>query len=92
MSIFDLLVLSTIFVAKSSAIQDQDAGETLHKTPPMGWSSWNTFFETISEDKVKGIADSIKRLNLDKFGYVYLTVDDFWNLPDRDPQTKAMRY
>ena len=53
-------------------------------TPPMGWSSWNTFFSQIDEEKVMGIADSLKRLKLDKLGYVYLTIDDFWNLPQRD--------
>ena len=31
-----------------------------------------------------GIADALKRLKLDKLGYVYLTIDDFWNLPQRD--------
>ena len=53
-------------------------------TPPMGWSSWNTFFSQIDEEKVMGIADALKRLKLDKLGYVYLTIDDFWNLPQRD--------
>ena len=55
---------------------------------PMGWSSWNTFFGEINEDKVIGIADAIKRLKLDKFGYIYLTIDDFWNLPDRHLETQ----
>ena len=62
-----------------------------HPRPPMGWSSWNTFFSEIDEDKVLGIADSIKRLKLDTFGYVYVTIDDFWNLPDRHPQTNQMQ-
>ena len=53
-------------------------------TPPMGWSSWNTFFSQIDEEKVMGIADALKRLKLDRLGYVYLTIDDFWNLPQRD--------
>ena len=60
----------------------------LHKTPPMGWSSWNTFSDQINENKVVEIADAIKNLKLDQYGYIYLTVDDLWNLPDRDPETK----
>ena len=59
-------------------------------TPPMGWSSWNTFFSQIDQEKVMGIADAIKRLKLDQLGYVYLTIDDFWNLPQRDPVTGQM--
>ena len=58
----------------------------LHPTPMMGFSSWNAFYEFNNESKMMGIADSIKRLGLDEFGYVYLTVDDFWNTPDRDAQ------
>ena len=64
--------------------------DDFHRTPPMGWSSWNTFFSEIDEEKVLGIADSIKRLKLDEFGYVYLTIDDFWNLPERDAVTGQM--
>ena len=56
----------------------------LHPTPPMGFSSWNTFFENNDEEKMIGIADSIKRLGLDQYGYIWLTVDDYWNLPARD--------
>ena len=63
-------------------------GDDFHPTPPMGWSSWNTFFGEINEDKVIGIADAIKRLKLDKFGYIYVTIDDFWNLPDRHNETQ----
>ena len=62
-----------------------------HKTPPMGWSSWNTFSDRITQDKVIGIADAIKSLKLDQFGYLYLTVDDLWNLPDRDQETHQMQ-
>jgi alpha-galactosidase len=62
----------------------------LHKTPPMGWSSWNTFTDQITEDKIIGIADAIKRLDLDKYGYNTLTIDDLWNLEQRDPDTNQM--
>ena len=33
---------------------------------------------------MKSIADSIVALGLDKVGYVFLTVDDYWNTPERD--------
>ena len=78
-----LWILLTIFSSITLVI-----GDDFHPTPPMGWSSWNTFFGEINEDKVIGIADAIKRLKLDKFGYIYLTIDDFWNLPDRHPETQ----
>ena len=45
-----MLVLATIFLfflSKSDALPDG-----LHPTPPMGWTSWNTFFENNTEDKM----------------------------------------
>ena len=69
----------TLCIGGLSAIRDG-----LHPTPMMGFSSWNAFYEFNDETKMMGIADSIKRLGLDDYGYVYLTVDDYWNTPDRD--------
>ncbi len=57
----------------------------LHPTPMMGWSSWNTFFEENNEENMKGIADAVKSLGLDTFGYKYLTVDDFGTLQKETP-------
>ena len=62
----------------------------LHRTPPMGWTSWNTFFEQNSEEKMISQVDALLELGLDQFGYTFLTIDDFWQLPDRDPDTGMM--
>ena len=77
--------LSFLFLFMSSWISGTSGlNDGLHLTPMMGFSSWNTFFGLNNEEKMIGIADAIKRLELDTFGYVYLTVDDFWMTPDRD--------
>ncbi len=55
----------------------------LYRTPQMGWNSWNHFDMDISEEVIREIADSIKRLQLDKFGYIYVNLDDGWALPER---------
>lgn len=62
----------------------------LHLTPPMGWTSWNTFFQYNSEEKMIAQADALLELGLDKVGYTYLTIDDYWQLPDRDNLTGRM--
>ena len=62
----------------------------LHKTPPMGWTSWNTFFEENSQDKMISQIDALLELKLDEFGYNYMTIDDYWQLPDRDNDTGMM--
>ena len=35
--------------------------------------------------------DALKDLGLDKLGYVYLTIDDQWHLPNRDNETGMYR-
>lgn len=55
----------------------------LAQKPPMGWNSWNTFGEHISEDLIKEMADVMARDYL-KAGYEYLVIDDCWSLMERD--------
>lgn len=53
-------------------------------TPPMGWSSWNTFRNRISEDLIKEIADDMKKSGLLEAGYNYVNLDDCWHSSMRD--------
>ncbi|MGI6744988.1 MAG: Alpha-galactosidase A precursor [Firmicutes bacterium ADurb.Bin300] len=47
-------------------------------TPPMGWSSWNAFRNTIDEDLIYDIAKAIKISGLSDAGYNYVNLDDCW--------------
>jgi alpha-galactosidase len=49
-------------------------------TPAMGWNSWNTFFEGISEAKIMEVADAFISNGLKDAGYMYLNIDDGWAL------------
>lgn len=53
-------------------------GDTLSLTPPMGWSSWNIWGESISQEKVMDALHAIKKNGLDKYGYSYINIDDGW--------------
>ncbi|SEO06497.1 Alpha galactosidase A [Mucilaginibacter gossypiicola] len=48
-------------------------------TPPMGWSSWNTFKKEPSENVIKEIADAMVAKGLKAAGYEYVNIDDFWS-------------
>jgi alpha-galactosidase len=61
--------------------------EGLAPTPPMGWNSWNTFQTNISEDLVKGIADSLVSSGMKDAGYTYIVLDDGWMSMQRDSIT-----
>ena len=53
-------------------------------TPPMGWNSWNTFGENISEQLIMETADAMVDEGLLEKGYEYLVIDDCWSLRERD--------
>jgi len=62
----------------------------LHPTPPMGWSSWNTFFSYNSEEKMIAQADALLSLGLADLGYTTLTIDDRWHLEERDEEGRMV--
>lgn len=47
-------------------------------TPPMGWSSWNTFRQNISEELILSTAQAMKASGLLDAGYQYINLDDCW--------------
>ncbi len=53
-------------------------------TPPMGWSSWNSFRTEISEKKILQIAEAMKKSGLLDAGYNYVNLDDCWHSSTRD--------
>ena len=58
----------------------------LAKKPPMGWNSWNTFGNDISEQLIMETADAMVDLGYQKAGYEYLVIDDCWSKKERDDQ------
>ena len=58
--------------------------------PPMGWNTWNTFGEKISESLIRESADAFEKLGLKEAGYQYIVIDDCWSQYLRDPQTDRL--
>ncbi len=56
----------------------------LAPVPPMGWNSWNTFYDQINEALVFEIADAMCELGLNALGYEYIIIDDCWQSRMRD--------
>ena len=50
------------------------------KTPPMGWSSWNTFHCGIDEKTVMEMANAMVSSGMKDAGYTYINIDDCWQL------------
>ena len=53
-------------------------------TPPMGWSSWNTFGPNINEKLIKETAKAMKDSGLLDAGYNFVNLDDCWHSSMRD--------
>lgn len=53
-------------------------------TPPMGWSSWNTFKNRINENLIYETAVALKEKGLADAGYNYVNLDDNWHSSMRD--------
>lgn len=59
-----------------------DGGDA--QTPPMGWSSWNTFRNNIDEKLILETADALVKTGLADAGYKYVNLDDCWHSSMRD--------
>jgi alpha-galactosidase len=69
------ILLVCMFVVMSSCL---DNG--LGLTPQMGWNSWNKFGCKINETLIKKTADLLVSTKLAEKGYVYLNLDDCWQV------------
>lgn len=58
--------------------------------PPMGWNSWNTFYDRIDESLIRSTAEAIADRGLLSAGYDYLIIDDCWALKERDEQGRLV--
>lgn len=59
---------------------------TFLTSPPMGWNSWNTFYDQVTEDLIISTADAMVDFELHKAGYEYIIIDDCWSARERDSE------
>jgi alpha-galactosidase len=56
------------------------APDSLARTPPMGWNSWNKFGCNVSDKLIRDVADAINANGMRDAGYQYVTIDDCWQV------------
>lgn len=54
--------------------------------PPMGWSSWNSFSNTVDSNVIMQQANALVSSGMQKAGYRYINLDEGWWLGDRDKE------
>src|ERR1700733_1431574 len=68
----------------SSAIAQGPANQIAVPPPPMGWSSWNSFSNTVDSQVIQAQAKAMISTGLHKAGYQYINIDEGWWLGERD--------
>jgi hypothetical protein len=54
--------------------------------PPMGWSSWNSFSNTVDAQIIMDQAKAMVSRGIAKAGYQYVNIDEGWWLGERDAE------
>lgn len=54
--------------------------------PPMGWSSWNSFSNTVDSQVIIDQARAMISSGMHRAGYQYINIDEGWWLGERDEQ------
>ncbi len=81
-------VSRAVNAAKVTVKSEKDYDNGVALTPPMGWSSWNTFRNNISDELIMEIANAMANSGLKDAGYQYVNLDDCWQSSSRDENGK----
>ena len=80
---FMVLALALIF-GSGPLIAQNAAKQVAIPLPPMGWSSWNAFSNTVDSQIVMAQAKAMASNGMAKAGYQYINIDEGWWLGQRD--------
>ncbi len=53
-------------------------GDTIALTPPMGWNSWYSYSEAVSQASIEKVANLLVKTGLADYGYSFVNIDDCW--------------
>jgi len=81
------VVSAVMFLAGPGAMQAASAQRPIAvPPPPMGWSSWNSFSNTVDAKVVMDQAKAMATNGMAKAGYQYVNIDEGWWLGQRDAE------
>jgi hypothetical protein len=86
-----LLTMAAVLAAVSltavaAGAQDAQAPAANNARPPMGWSSWNSFSNSINSEITMQQARAMAASGLKQAGYEYINIDEGWWLGERDAE------
>ncbi|HMD37788.1 MAG TPA: glycoside hydrolase family 27 protein [Candidatus Acidoferrum sp.] len=83
---FCLWTISTQFSAISS---DVEAQTVLAPTPPMGWNSWDSYGETVTESDIRANAAWMAE-HLKSYGWEYVVADEGWYITNQSTRSDSI--
>jgi hypothetical protein len=78
-----LALASIVFLPSVHAAGPNLARPIAVPPPPMGWSSWNSFSNTVNAEIVMAQAKAMASNGMQKAGYQYINIDEGWWLGER---------
>ncbi len=69
--------LLAVVSAGAQQLPPRDPHKLLAPTPPMGWNSWDSYSEGITEAQVRANAEWMAA-HLKQFGWQYVVIDEGW--------------
>jgi hypothetical protein len=79
-----IIIGMLVSAATASPTHAQPAPLAANPLPPLGWSSWNSFSNTIDSAITQQQADALVSSGLKTAGYSYVNIDEGWWLGKRD--------
>src|SRR5208283_379316 len=83
---FVLAILGVMVSAAGSLLAQVAVKPVSIPLPPMGWSSWNAFSNTIDSQVAMDQAQAMIWIGMHKAGYQYINIDEGWWLGKRDAE------
>ena len=82
-----LLTFTGMILCGSGDLQAESAAKLIPVTaPPMGWSSWNSFSNTVDSQIIMDQAKAMVSNGMAQAGYQYVNIDEGWWLGERDAE------
>ncbi|HZD32446.1 MAG TPA: glycoside hydrolase family 27 protein [Candidatus Angelobacter sp.] len=86
-----LLLLASASAASGQQLPQRDQAKLLAPTPPMGWNSWDSYSEMVTEAQVRANADWMAR-HLKQFGWQYVVIDEGWYLENPGAKPADLKF
>jgi len=83
------LIACLLFLSVISQAQTTEPQTPLAETPPMGWNSWDSYGETVSESDIRSNAEWMAK-HLKVYGWEYVVVDSGWYVKNHSAGANAV--